>query len=133
MLPRVLLAAMIAGALSAPALAADMYVAPPTYGQSYDCAPPAEYTALPDRPGTFRGFLHQEDRHRIVYVEPFDPHYPPVAPRRIYVPAQPAYLASSLCTFGSEVSRRSWYDGKLFYRYGGEYARPDTFMIIERD
>ena len=124
-----LVASVIATALSAPALAADMAG---DYGPAYACAPSQEFVAAPLLQGSFKSWMRRGDRPRMVYVEPFDPRAPS-APTPTYVQPQTAYLASSLCDFAYGEPRRSWYDGKLFYRPDGIRSAPDSFMIIERN
>ena len=124
----------IVAAMSAPALAADIAAGPPVdYGPAYACAPARESTLAPLLQDTFKEWTRRGDRARIVYVERYDPRQPPLAPMPTYVEPQTAYLASSQCDFAYGEPRRSWYDGKLFYRPGGIRGGPDSFMIIERD
>jgi hypothetical protein len=111
----------------APAAAAD-FGAPLAY-----CAPPTAYTRNEVLQPTFKEWAWRQDRPRIVDVERFDPHNPPPTLTPTYVIPQTAYLASQLCDFPFGTPQRSWYDGKLFYRPGGERNTPDTFMVIERD
>ena len=125
-----LLASVIATGLSAPVLAADMAA---DYAPAYACGPSPEFVAAPLVQGDFKSWMRRGDRPRMVYVEPFDPRQPLSAPTPTYVEPQTAYLASSLCDFAYGEPRRSWYDGKLFYRPDGIRSAPDTFMIIERN
>ena len=129
-----LAACATAAVLSAPALAADINAGPAVdYGPTYACAPSRESIVAPLLQGTFKTWIRRGDRARIVYVEPFDPRQPPLVPTLAYVEPQTAYLASSVCDFAYGEPRRSWYDGKLFYRPGGVRGGPDSFMIIERN
>jgi hypothetical protein len=133
-----LAAAAIAAALSAPALTPALAA---DYAPSPACAPPADYLAAPVLADTFHAWNRRADRPRMVYVERYDPRYPPAAPTPArntqpgpsYIAPQTAYLASDLCDFAYGQPRRSWYDGKLFYWPDGIGGGPDSFMVIERD
>jgi len=130
-----LTASALAAVLTTPVVAADLG----SYGPSYACAPSQEFVAAPALQQDFKTWNRRADRPRVVFVEPFDPRTPPHVPTPLpnngpaYMPPQTAYLASSLCDFAYGEPRRSWYDGKLFYKPGGIRSAPDTFMIIERD